>query len=93
MVGPAKIIGACQDVTEQKRAAADLESSQRLVSALSQASPLTVYVFDVIQQRILYSNYQLLRDLGYTDILLTSGWEDIASLIHPEDLTAICISF
>lgn len=85
--GSAKIIGACQDVTEQKRAAADLESSQRLVSALSQASPLTVYVFDVIQQRILYSNYQLLRDLGYTDILQTSGWEDIASLIHPEDLT------
>ena len=84
---PTKIIGACQDVTEQKRAAADLESSQRLVSALSQASPLTVYVFDVIQQKILYSNYQLLRDLGYTDTLLTAGWETIASLIHPEDLT------
>ena len=83
---PTKIIGACQDVTEQKRAAADLESSQRLVSALSQASPLTVYVFDVIQQRILYSNFQLLRDLGYTDILLTWGWENISALIHPDDL-------
>ena len=86
---PAKIIGACQDVTEQKRAAADLESSQRLVSALSQASPLTVYVFDVIHQRILYSNYQLLRDLGYTDIALTWGWDKISSLIHEEDLQRI----
>ena len=86
---PTKIIGACQDVTEQKRAAADLESSQRLVSALSQASPLTVYVFDVIQQRILYSNYQLLRDLGYTDIALTWGWDKISSLIHKEDLSRI----
>jgi PAS domain S-box-containing protein len=83
---PTKIIGACQDVTEQKRAAADLESSQRLVSALSQASPLTVYVFDVIHQRILYSNYQLLRDLGYTDIAMTWGWNQISSLIHEEDL-------
>lgn len=86
---PTKIIGACQDVTEQKRAAADLESSQRLVSALSQASPLTVYVFDALQQRILYSNYQLLRDLGYTDIALTWGWNQISSLIHEEDLPRI----
>ena len=86
---PTKIIGACQDVTEQKRAAADLESSQRLVSALSQASPLTVYVFDVIHQRILYSNYQLLRDLGYADITLKWGWNQISSLIHEEDLQRI----
>jgi PAS domain S-box-containing protein len=86
---PTKIIGACQDVTEQKRAASDLESSQRLVSALSQASPLTVYVFDVIQQRILYSNYQLLRDLGYNDIALTWGWDQFSSLIHEDDLRRI----
>ncbi len=84
---PIRIIGACQDVTEQKQAAAELESSQKLVAAMAQASPLMIYVFDLTEQRILYSNFQLVWDLGYsTDEMKLRTLNEMTRLIHPDDL-------
>ncbi len=81
-----RIIGACQDITEQKQAAAELESSQKLVTAMAQASPLTIYVFDHQEHRILYSNFQLVRDLGYSmEELQHYTLAEMSRLIHPED--------
>lgn len=81
-----RIIGACQDITEQKLAAAELESSQKLVTAMAQASPLTIYVFDMVERRILYSNFQLVRDMGYTmEEFQRFTLGEMSRLIHPED--------
>lgn len=84
---PIRIIGACQDVTEQKQAAAELESSQKLVAAMVQASPLMIYVFDLTERKILYSNFQLVWDLGYsTDELKLRKLDEMTQFIHPDDL-------
>lgn len=83
---PIRIIGACQDVTEQKQAAAELESSQKLVAAMAQASPLMIYVFDLTERKILYSNFQLVWDLGYSlEELKLRALDEISRLIHPDD--------
>lgn len=84
---PVRIIGACQDITEQKQAEAELESSQKLVAAMAQASPLTIYVFDLIERRILYSNFQLVRDMGYSmDDVQQWSLERVSHLVHPDDM-------
>lgn len=80
------VVALIQDVTDRKRAASEAEASQRFVQAVAAASPLTIYVFDVALQRIIYSNYHIVRDLGFDiENLQALDWHRLVELVHPDD--------
>ncbi len=82
-----RIVGAMQDVTAVKQAANELQATQRMVQLVAEASPLTIYVFDLNQKAVIYSNYRVVSELGYRLSDVQSwGPEEMMSLVHPDDL-------
>jgi PAS domain S-box-containing protein len=61
-----KIIGAACDVTERKRAEEALKEHQRFIERVAEASPVILYVDDLVENRNIYINPQITAILGYT---------------------------
>ncbi|MBD9485350.1 EAL domain-containing protein [Pseudomonas sp. PDM14] len=75
-----------QDITSRKRVELSLVERERFWSDVVRAVPDTLYVHDMTNQRVLFSNNRLGPDLGYSkDELRLMGdklWEKI---LHPDD--------
>ncbi|ADG65972.1 PAS sensor protein [Planctopirus limnophila DSM 3776] len=85
-----RVEGTDQDITARKLAAAEVQASQKFVKAVAETSPLTIYVFDLQQQSITYSNYYLMRDLGFTpEAIQGRSWAELAELVHPIDFANV----
>ncbi len=85
-----RVEGTHQDITARKLAEADVRASQKFVKAVAETSPLTIYVFDRQQQAIIYSNYYIVEDLGFTPELIQGwSWAELAALVHPDDFTNV----
>ncbi|TAE98552.1 MAG: PAS domain S-box protein [Oscillatoriales cyanobacterium] len=77
------------EIEERKRVEAQLRESQQWLSAVIKMNPNVLYVYDVIEERILYLNRELYIDLGYSlaEIQqMPSAF--LPNLIHPDDLPA-----
>ncbi|WP_333269167.1 MULTISPECIES: PAS domain-containing protein [unclassified Microcoleus] len=77
------------EIEERKLVEAKLRESQRWLSAVIKMNPNVLYIYDVIEQRILYLNRELYTDLGYSlaEIQqMPSAF--LPNLIHPDDLSA-----
>ncbi|RZL36755.1 MAG: PAS domain S-box protein [Rubrivivax sp.] len=61
---PVRLVGACQDVTEHHRAAAELEHSRQRLRALYESTPALMHSVDA-QGRILSVSDRWLERLGY----------------------------
>nr|WP_255840544.1 EAL domain-containing protein [Pseudomonas benzenivorans] len=74
------------DVTSRKRIELSLIERERFWSDVVRAVPDTLYVHDVANRRVLFSNHHLGLQLGYSQIELKSMgerfWEHI---LHPDD--------
>lgn len=85
-----RVEGTDQDIDARKLAEAEAQASQKFVKAVAETSPLTIYVFDLQQQRITYSNYYLMRDLGFTpEAIQGRSWAELAELVHPDDFANV----
>jgi PAS domain S-box-containing protein len=60
-----KIIGAASDITERKRAEEALKEKQRFIERVAEASPDILYVDDLVEDRNIYINPQVIAILGY----------------------------
>jgi PAS domain S-box-containing protein len=77
------------EIEERKRVEAQLRESQQWLSAVIKMNPNVLYVYDVIEQRILYLNRELYIDLGYSLAEIQQmPAAFIPNLIHPDDLPA-----
>lgn len=84
------LIGIAQDVTDLKEANRELEFSRQFAERIAEASPHIVYVFDIVEQRILYSNRLIAEDLGYSpDEIREMGDEFLPGTLHPDDLAQV----
>ncbi|MGP1382607.1 MAG: GAF domain-containing protein [Thainema sp.] len=77
---------AADYATEQ----ADLHSAhyrnQRFINSILETSPSTIYVYDLEQQRNVYSTANMLELLGYTkDAIHAMGSQVLSYLCHPDD--------
>lgn len=82
--------GTGQDITARKLAMAEVHASQKFVEAVAETFPLTIYVFDTQQQRIIYSNFSIVKDLGFTPELIQRwSWAELAARVHPEDFANV----
>jgi PAS domain S-box-containing protein len=75
------------DVTDRQNDLEELESSSRLFSAIAEATPDVIYLFDLVEKRDIYFNSRLTALLGYT----SEEFEKIGihRLLHPQERETI----
>ncbi|HEY2344038.1 MAG TPA: CHASE domain-containing protein, partial [Chthoniobacteraceae bacterium] len=72
---------------EAEQSAEDAAHNQRLFERIAATSPDILYVFDVIEQRIVYVNREIKKALGYSpEEIRSMGSELMSKMLHPEDL-------
>ncbi|MEG4802958.1 PAS domain S-box protein [Microcoleus sp. ARI1-B5] len=82
--------GITIDVTDRKQAELALQESQQFIKKVADATPGILYLYDLEEQRNIYTNTSMLRLLGYTSDDITAMDSSLMpQLIHPEDLPKI----
>lgn len=87
---PIRIVGSTIDISDRKRAALQLQESQRFIQQIANSVPGTLYVYDMLERRNVYVNRQIGELLGYTpeqiDML---GDQLFPQLMHPDDFAQL----
>ncbi|MBE9183797.1 PAS domain-containing protein [Microcoleus sp. LEGE 07076] len=77
------------EIEERQRLEAQLRESQQWLSAIIKMNPNLLYVYDLLEQRILYLNREVYADLGYSlPEIQQMPAAFFPNLIHPDDLPA-----
>jgi len=78
--------GIFRDMTERKRTEERLLASQRLQEQIADTLPDLLYLYDLVEQRLVYINRRVLVILGYPPERLIGAVGPLFSdLVHPED--------
>jgi PAS domain S-box-containing protein len=90
MLPDGEIICVVRDISERKQAEAALQESQRFIQQIADASPNILYVYDLIEQKNIYTNTSVTHILGYeVEEIKAMKSHIVAALVHPDDLTKI----
>jgi two-component system sensor histidine kinase/response regulator len=85
---PDSVIIVGRDISLRKQTEAALRESQHFIQAIADFNPNLLYVYDVIEQRNVYSNRQISTMLGYTAREIQDmGPAIMSTLLNPEDLS------
>lgn len=74
-----------RDITERKRAEAELEKARNFVERIAATTPGILYVYDLEEKRNLFVNREMYTVLGYREEELNTP-SLMEVLIHPDDL-------
>ncbi|MCT7962811.1 PAS domain S-box protein [Laspinema sp. D1] len=75
-----------QDITEQRVVENALWENQRLIQQIADATPTILYLYDLQENRNIYSNQHLNEILGYLpEEIQNMGPDFLQNSIHPED--------
>ncbi len=66
-------VGIAREITERKQALESLLESKHFQEEIVQTTPNILYIYDLIEQRNIYSNRQIAETLGYTPEAITQG--------------------
>ena len=81
------VIMVARDISDRKQAESALRESQHFIQAIADSNPNLLYVYDLIEQRNVYSNRQLAVMLGYTAREIQDmGTAMMSNLLNPDDL-------
>lgn len=84
------VIWPLEDITDHKQAEEALRQSERFNERITGTVPLIIYIFDIIEQRNIYSNRQMLNLLGYTPHEIQElGSDFLPKLLHPEEVVQL----
>ncbi|HEX4946474.1 MAG TPA: PAS domain S-box protein [Blastocatellia bacterium] len=79
--------GILNDVTERKAQEQQLAARERLISAINDATPNIIFLWDVRRGCITYANQAVQKLSGYTpEEVLGKPLKELFSLLHPEDV-------
>lgn len=85
----AEILGTITDITQKKQAELDLEESQRFLKSIFDASPAVLYIFDVVEERNIFTSREYDNDIGYSiKEIHEMGADVLRQLMHPDDYEA-----
>jgi PAS domain S-box-containing protein len=85
---PLRMVGAMQDITESKRAEAELRESRAHLQLALQASKIGPWDWDLITNKVLYSR-EWKQQLGHAEHEITNDLSEFSSRLHPEDAERI----
>jgi PAS domain S-box-containing protein len=75
------------DIRDLKQAELALKESQRFIQQIADASPNILYLYDIQEQRNVYTNREIFSILGYSpEEVQTMGVNFTLELLHPDDL-------
>ncbi|MEY3870826.1 MAG: hypothetical protein RLZZ338_4720 [Cyanobacteriota bacterium] len=81
---------AALDITNVKQAEINLKKSQRFIERITETTPNIIYIYDIQEQRNIYSNREIAKILGYTsEQIKVMGSAFFVTVMHPEDLPKI----
>ncbi|MEG3969022.1 PAS domain S-box protein [Microcoleus sp. T2B6] len=84
---PDSVIIVARDISVRKQTESALRESQHFIQAIADSNPNLLYVYDVIEQRNVYSNRQISTMLGYTaQEIQDMGTAMMPMLLNPDDL-------
>jgi PAS domain S-box-containing protein len=84
---PVKILGTCQDVTQQKLADKELLENQHLIRKIADATPSIITAYNIHTGKYLFVNKAFENILGYPVKELTQkGVSFLSDLVHPDDI-------
>lgn len=85
----AQIIGVAQDITARKKADEALRDSQRLLQGVIDATPDSIYVYDLLENRTVFASREIYQMLGYTaEQIRQLGDTFLTNIMHPDDLVS-----
>lgn len=79
---PLRMLGTHTDISDRKRAEAELRERERLFSTLAEALPVTIFRFDVNSHCTYINNYWTAMTGRTVDSVMGLGWLET---LHPED--------
>ena len=80
------VIIVARDISDRKLAESALRESQHFIQAIADSNPNLLYVYDLIEQRNVYSNRQIAVMLGYTaQEIQDMGTAMMSTLLNPDD--------
>ncbi|MGL1890128.1 MAG: PAS domain S-box protein [Spirochaetaceae bacterium] len=84
---PILMLGTIQDITENKKVLDALTQKNQFIASLVNLSPDILYIYDLNDQKNVYSNDGIKSILGYsTNEISEMGSKIIPMLMHPDDL-------
>jgi PAS domain S-box-containing protein len=82
-----RFVGVMFDISLRKQTEIALLESQQFVQKVAATMPGMLYVYDLVEQRNIYSNRHSLELVGYTPEQLEELGTDITpSIVHPDDV-------
>lgn len=74
------------EITERKRAQAELERSSQQLQAIADTMPDALYVYDIVHERTVYANREVGSLLGYNPVEIQAMSRQFTrTLLHPDD--------
>jgi PAS domain S-box-containing protein len=81
---------ALQEKQNRQKVELSLQESQQFIQKIAEASPNILYLYNVQEQRNIYSNREIYSTLGYTTAEVQEmGANLFHNLMHPEDLDKV----
>ncbi|UNU27608.1 response regulator [Microcoleus vaginatus] len=81
------VIIVARDISVRKQTESALRESQHFIQAIADSNPNLLYVYDLIEQRNVYTNRQISTMLGYTaQEIQDMGTAMIPTLVNTDDL-------
>ncbi len=81
-----KLIAISRDITAQHIAEDQLCEKEQLISAIVETAPNLIYLYDLIENRNLYTNDKMEKMFGYSSAeVLKMGDQLLPTLVHPDD--------
>ncbi len=82
--------GILVDITERKRAEAEISQQQQFLTEIAESTLAILYIFDLEEQRNVFVNPEVSAVLGYSiEEIQAMGADLFSTLAHPEDLPRI----
>ncbi len=83
-------IGTITDINQRKQAEQELQESRDFSQNITDATPDLIYIYDMVEQRITYTNHDMHQFFGYTlEAFEAADGRFISNLIHPTDYMRI----
>ncbi|MBW4465850.1 MAG: PAS domain S-box protein [Pegethrix bostrychoides GSE-TBD4-15B] len=84
-----RIVGTVFDITERRQIETALQDSQKFTQSIADSIPNFLYIYDIQEQRLIYTNRNIFSVLEYSNQVNQEMEFNILELIHPEDLENI----